>query len=335
MKEIMVSVVLTTYNGEKYIKKQLESLVNQTFTIDELVIVDDCSTDNTVLLIDDFLKKNKLDFARLYVNTCNLGYKRNFYHAIELSHGKYIFLCDQDDIWKPNKIATFIDVFKRNNHFLSVNSSLSLIDKDDNLIDEDSTYKLISVGKPLNCLRMNEIVSVPLDVLMKHNVSPGCVTAFTKELKTVFLQAYNFNVPHDYCINLIAGLAGECAFINESTIYYRLHDSNTIGLKFGNSNKSKITGTLQDRINQAEFFHSIIVSLDKQGLIGFKNKAVIQLEKRYNVLMERSRLEKIIYVISHPVLYKKYFSIRQYIGDIIYILRLDGIIRMLQKKMIK
>ena len=99
-----VSVVIATYNGEKYIVKQLESIRNQTRKPDEVIIVDDRSNDNTFKIVKEYIQQYALRNWRIYLNDCNLGYKGNFQKGIELATGKYIFLCDQDDEWERNKI---------------------------------------------------------------------------------------------------------------------------------------------------------------------------------------------------------------------------------------
>ena len=101
-----VSVVLCTYNGEKYIREQLESIVSQTYPIHELLIQDDCSTDATPLIIEEY--KEKYPFIRFYRNKNNLGFNRNFWKAFEKVTGDYIAISDQDDIWVDTKIEVLV-----------------------------------------------------------------------------------------------------------------------------------------------------------------------------------------------------------------------------------
>ena len=86
----MISVAMTSYNGEKYIEEQIESILNQTVKIDEIIIVDDGSIDGTI----DLIKKYDVTLVQ---NEKNIGYKENFKKAMSLCHGDIIFLCDQDD----------------------------------------------------------------------------------------------------------------------------------------------------------------------------------------------------------------------------------------------
>lgn len=107
-----ISVAMTTYNGSKYIIKQLDSLKNQSRKIDELVICDDCSTDNTVELVNDYIKSNNLEGWNMYSNENNLGFINNFKQAIKKTTGDIIFLCDQDDdafhMYLPNHLPCLV-----------------------------------------------------------------------------------------------------------------------------------------------------------------------------------------------------------------------------------
>ena len=105
----MISVAMATFNGEPYIQEQLDSIYNQTRKVDEIIIVDDCSTDSTVRVIEQYILSHKDIDIKLYKNEENLGYKKNFKKAISLCHGDYVFLSDQDDIWMTDKIEKCIE----------------------------------------------------------------------------------------------------------------------------------------------------------------------------------------------------------------------------------
>jgi glycosyltransferase involved in cell wall biosynthesis len=101
------SVAICTFNGEKYIKAQLESILNQTLAIDEIIICDDGSNDKTIAIIELIQIENPNKIS-LYKNKVNLGSTKNFEKAISICTGYYIFLSDQDDIWKENKVEKVI-----------------------------------------------------------------------------------------------------------------------------------------------------------------------------------------------------------------------------------
>lgn len=101
-----VSVVMATYNGEKYLREQLDSIINQTYPIHEIIIQDDCSTDGTVAIIKEYIEN--YSFIKLYVNEHNLGFNQNFKTAVMRATGDFVALSDQDDVWFPEKIESQI-----------------------------------------------------------------------------------------------------------------------------------------------------------------------------------------------------------------------------------
>lgn len=106
----MISIALAAYNGEKYIKEQIDSILNQTCSDFELIICDDCSKDSTVNIVQDYCKKDNR--IKLFINDENLGFKKNFAKAISLCSGEYIALSDQDDIWLPDHLEKLLKIIQ-------------------------------------------------------------------------------------------------------------------------------------------------------------------------------------------------------------------------------
>ncbi len=125
----LISIAMTTYNGEKFLKEQLNSIINQTYKNLEIIICDDCSTDNTINIINEY--KEKDERIQLYVNEKNLGFSKNFEKAISLCKGEYIALADQDDIWKLNKIELMVTNIEK---ATLIYGNEELIDENNNLI---------------------------------------------------------------------------------------------------------------------------------------------------------------------------------------------------------
>ena len=120
-KPMTVSVVMATYNGSKYIKEQIGSLLNQTRRPDEIIFCDDCSTDNTVDIIDGIMQNSCLPYE-IIKHEQNQGVVISFQEGIKKTKGDVIFFCDQDDVWKKEKIEHFIDVFENFNAELGLNT---------------------------------------------------------------------------------------------------------------------------------------------------------------------------------------------------------------------
>jgi len=106
----MISIVLATYNGAQYLREQIDSILCQTIQDFELVVCDDGSTDNTVSLLSEYTQRDER--IQVYVNNHNLGFKKNFETAISKSKGKYVALCDQDDIWLPDHLEILLEKMK-------------------------------------------------------------------------------------------------------------------------------------------------------------------------------------------------------------------------------
>ena len=103
----MISIAMATYNGEKFIEEQLDSILAQTIKDFEIVICDDCSNDRTFFILEQYAKKYPL--IKLHKNTKNLGFRENFLQAINLCTGDFIALCDQDDIWNEKHLEILLN----------------------------------------------------------------------------------------------------------------------------------------------------------------------------------------------------------------------------------
>ncbi len=118
-----VSIAMATYNGADYIQEQLDSILGQTRTVDEVMICDDCSTDTTVAVIEEYIRKNQLQGSwRIGVNEKNLGYGSNFIRAAKKTMGDIIFFCDQDDIWTPDRVRVMAALMEETPEILMLGS---------------------------------------------------------------------------------------------------------------------------------------------------------------------------------------------------------------------
>ena len=223
-----ISVAMTTYNGSNYIIKQLDSLKNQSRKIDELVICDDCSTDNTVELVNEYIKSNNLEGWNIYSNENNLGFINNFKQAIKKTTGDIIFLCDQDDEWCVNKISTMTDIIEKNNQVKLLSCSLAFIDENSRSYTPSNIplwyRKMISTPQ-------NEITPIDFINICNANFAPGCTMCFTREICDKYCNMdYEYELPHDWLIALIASVDNVYFHLNKPLINYRIHSNNAIGV---------------------------------------------------------------------------------------------------------
>lgn len=217
----MISVLVATYNGEKYIIKQLESIKNQTVKVDEVVICDDCSEDATVSITEDFIQQNNLKGWYVHKNEKNLGYSLNFLSGLSLTKGDYVFLCDQDDLWYENKVERLTNYLDNNPTCLSVSSRYNIIDENDNVISNTS----INFSDQIND---GSIKPVTLESQIGTSNIRGCAMCIKKELiEKIEIIKLDDLLGHDWLINVLACLNGENVIINEILFGYRYHGNNT------------------------------------------------------------------------------------------------------------
>lgn len=221
------SVAISTYNGEEYIQKQLESLRNQSHMVDEVIITDDGSSDKTVQIVQQFIDDNLLQGWHLIQNSNNLGYTKNFEKCVSLWSGDIIFLCDQDDIWVTEKVQRVLEVFEKHSDCQSVVTNFKLIDAIGNSLVKSSKDNCWCYSKKMERLEDN-LYRVDLTEVLNHNVAPGCTQAIKNELVKDFLNC-KYATTHDYRLSLLASLNNALYYIDEPLIMYRIHGKNNIG----------------------------------------------------------------------------------------------------------
>ena len=231
----MIAVAMTTYNGEKYVEKQLNSLLLQSRPADEVVITDDCSQDRTATIVKEFIAEHHLNNWYFFENKKNLGYKKNFYQSICKTNGDLIFLCDQDDEWERDKIKKMEIIFKRHRKILALNTTFSLIDRNDQPIEYHCHKGGYNNDLRRGKCREGQLKAISFDTIMRYNISPGCTMAFRKEIKDIFLKNSLSKLPHDWEINIIAANNDGLFFYNRPMIKYRIHEKNTLGMNTNDS----------------------------------------------------------------------------------------------------
>ena len=212
-----ISVVMATYDGQKYIKKQLESIKAQTTKIDEVIIIDDCSNDDTVEIVNDFIQNNQLTGWILEENKNNLGYIENFKKGMIQATGDIIFLCDQDDIWKSNKVEIMTNILECNKNMYSLASSFELINQNDEKFNIKE-QKNKSNNNLINFIIKSKLTKIDLKYLLRCNFSQGCTMAIRKNLVNEYLSVFNKSIPHDWALNLIAASHHGCYYLDEKLI---------------------------------------------------------------------------------------------------------------------
>jgi glycosyltransferase involved in cell wall biosynthesis len=212
----LVSIALATYNGERFLREQLDSIAHQTYRNIELVAVDDASTDNTVRILTEYQNKGKL---RYFVNDTSIGYVKTFEKDIRACRGELIALADQDDIWHSEKIETLVNEL---GNYSLICSDLSLIDEKGNLLAQS--------------FRQYQDITVPDDsdqfrYLTLRNFVTGSASLFRREVAEKAFPFPDNVVPHDWWLAIHASLLGGIKYLERPLVCYRQHARNVVGAK--------------------------------------------------------------------------------------------------------
>lgn len=225
----MISVAICTYNGERYIREQIESILNQTMPVDEIVVCDDGSVDNTFNIIEDFCSRTSVNI-QIYKNEENLGVSKNFKKTIDLCQGEIVFFSDQDDIWLPNKVESIVDYYSQHPETHVVFSNAILIDA--------NGYPLKSRKKILwnytfhTSYRRLFDISCEWECFLEGNVATGATMAVRKAYcdRIPFIKLCDNIILHDYAICLMASNDNVIGYVDKPLTKYRLYDNQTCGI---------------------------------------------------------------------------------------------------------
>ena len=214
---------MCTYNGARFILEQLESIANQTQLPDEVIVCDDCSSDGTLDVVARFAS-NAHFMLSYHKNPAQLGVAKNFERAISLCTGDIIFLCDQDDVWLPQKIEKMIAVFHANEQVKLVFSNAFITDSKLNRLGYTVWDRFGMDKKSQSAITGKD----PLSFLIRNYAITGATMAFRASLKDKISPIPKVWI-HDAWIVCMAASQGSIATVVEPLILYRQHEANVIG----------------------------------------------------------------------------------------------------------
>jgi len=209
---VRVSVCMATYNGEKFISEQMNSILEQIGEQDEVIVVDDASTDCTY----DLLLSIEDQRIKLFKNENNTGVNRTFERAILLAKGDYIFLSDQDDIWIEGRLT---DMLSRLSSRSFVSSNFGFIDEYGNNLEFDEYKPLLEVDSNKFFLNIVGIFTG------KRNYY-GCAMAFDRSLVCLICPIPEYVESHDLWLAMAANLRGSVCHLEKKTLMRRIHGQN-------------------------------------------------------------------------------------------------------------
>lgn len=215
-----ISVAMCTYNGARFVREQLHSIAQQTTLPDELIVCDDASTDQTAEILADFARGSQVR-VRLVRNSYTLGCTRNFEQAIRLCAGDIIVLADQDDVWKPEKLAAIAKAF-------AASPAPGYVFSNAEMVDEHGDPLGFSLWDTVGLDPIRFISSRQVAILLQRNRVTGAAMAFRSALRGILLP-----IPsawgHDYWLALLGSIFSFGVPIPQRLFHYRRHLAQQMG----------------------------------------------------------------------------------------------------------
>lgn len=312
-----VAIIMATFNGEKFIRDQLDSLITQTFQDWDLYVRDDCSSDETIKILDEYAKKDQrikiVRDAKGRLKAC-----QNFSQAmrsVNSNNYDYFMFCDQDDKWKNNKIEASVEALKK----LEENY------KDDFLFSYGTLQLTNEDGVFLNISPPNFSSSPTMGKIIAQNYIYGCTLSINRKLFSEINVIPEAAENHDYWIALVAMFKNAKSFyIREPLIYYRQHDSNVSGnyknANFSNRVKRFIDKSAIDLIFRRKLMYESFLRKYSEEKI---NNNYILL-KNYCDFLKFGKIEKLFLILKNGVRNFKFLPNISYVFSLIRILLKNG-----------
>lgn len=302
LEEFMIKVLISTYNGEKYLSEQLDSILVQSFQDFQIIIRDDSSKDKTLEIINEY-RKNYPDKIFLMNETGNLGSTNSFFKLLMETESELYCFCDQDDYWKPNKLEKMVSFYEENcdkNQPVLIHTKADVVNSKLELMERET----VKFNKNKFGMEKEFVWQI-----FQNDVT-GCTVMINKRMKEVF-SSVNFQdekiIQHDWFLAQIAYLFGTKYIIPEEMIKYRQHGNNVIGsnqlsffLRIKNKMKKGISYPYYDQLSA---LLKCNLSIDNQ----FKNEI-----ESFVALKKESKIKRICWHLKHKyfrdgnILYKMY-----------------------------
>lgn len=306
--KLKVSVVLCVFNGASFLRQQLDSIAMQTVQPDELIIRDDCSIDSTVDIAFEFKRLAAFPVI-IKINEANLGYLKNFELSAAAAKYDLVFLCDQDDIWNPDKISVFVDAFNADGQCGYIFSDAVLIDSENNVVGEN-LWPTIGFGSER---REKYSAGKQLEVMLNNgNFVYGNGLAFRNKYRELIYPmplpgVYNV-ISHDVWIASLLSLTGAYGIALNRTCYaYRQHSEQVVGASMECALSQDVI--VAQRIESIDLYQALLdrtcnAACDRESRVQIKEKI-----RHFKVRIEisRSKFARRLFLVSRELIAFRYF----------------------------
>ena len=325
-----IDILLPTYNGEKYLKEQIDSILNQTYKNIRLIISDDCSKDSTPKILEEY--RGKDERIELYLQKENIGVVKGIEFLLKKVKSNYYMLADQDDVWLPMKVEKSIETLKKENADL-VFGDLEVVDQDlKTMYPSFGDFMLLNrkINKYINSYKVNYL----------YNCVTGCTVLSKKEFieKILPIPTESKYLIHDHWIGLVVALNGKLAYMPEKYIKYRQHGNNQVGtdkISHGFKNLEQVRelfinvklGVFGTYVNNKEKFSKELQEQNEKALNYYND---IKDKKNFNfkgwkIFHELYKTETPIYYIENFIMNMPFF------GKILFKIRY-GVLKILKRR---
>lgn len=291
-----VNIVLSTYNGAKFLSEQIDSIQAQTFTDWQLLIRDDDSTDKTLDIIAAYTVKDERIRLINEGNRKNLGVIKSFYKLIKDDVADYYFFCDQDDVWLPEKLAIMLAEATKHdaNESLMVYMDLSVVDEN------------LKVINPSMVSSQSHHANTSLLAELTENTVTGGVAMINHALVKRWSSSDSM-IMHDWYLALLATATGELVYIDKPGELYRQHDHNVLGAR----TLAKRLKKWLNPLHAVQKYWELIVTSQKQAAsilnqpdLSDENRELIE---KYVALLNQTMINRIKYLKKYHFKKNKLF----------------------------
>lgn len=326
-----IDILLPTYNGEKYLKEQIDSILNQTYKNIRLIISDDCSKDSTPKILEEY--RGKDERIELYLQKENIGVVKGIEFLLKKVKSNYYMLADQDDVWLPMKVEKSIETLKKENADL-VFGDLEVVDQDlKTMYPSFGDFMLLNrkINKYINSYKVNYL----------YNCVTGCTVLSKKEFieKILPIPTESKYLIHNHWIGLVVALNGKLAYMPEKYIKYRQHGNNQVGtdkISHGFKNIEQVRelfinvklGVFGTYVNNKEKFSKELQEQNEKALNYYND---IKDKKNFN--FKGWKIFHELYKTETPIYYIENFIIMNmpFFGKILFKIRY-GVLKILKRR---
>ncbi len=292
---LKTTVVLCTYNGERYLNELLDSLGRQTKKIDELIISDDGSVDNTLEIISSYITRSIFKKIRMLENEKRKGASQNFVDASIIAGGDLVFFCDQDDIWEDDKVECMAKIMEDNNGINVLASNIIPLFE-----GKPSITTRFSIARQTNTEKLEYVKPSSSSLAIRRSGCSMCVrSSFIKRIVGKHLDTWY----HDDFVWKCGVLNESCYIFNKTTVHRRIHENNaSINIKRTKESRLK---SIEEEILYSRLALETVLQ-KKEYLQKAVNSYILFQEQRYKAIQESNKTVFIVNAIRNFRAYRRF-----------------------------